>query len=65
MPSEMSVADLMTTDVVTLTEDETLALAQRCMARGRIRHPIGLDRIVERGLPLKGAGRVQKTGDQR
>jgi len=38
MPSEMSVADLMTTDVVTLTEDETLALAQRCMARGRIRH---------------------------
>ena len=38
MPSEMSVADLMTTDVVTLTEDETLAHAQRCMARGRIRH---------------------------
>jgi CBS domain-containing membrane protein len=38
MPSEMSVADLMTADVVTLTEDETLAHAQRCMARGRIRH---------------------------
>jgi len=38
MPSDMSVADLMTTDVVTLTEDETLAHAQRCMARGRIRH---------------------------
>jgi CBS domain-containing membrane protein len=38
MPSDMSVADLMSTDVVTLTEDETLAHAQRCMARGRIRH---------------------------
>jgi CBS domain-containing membrane protein len=38
MPSEMSVTDLMTTDVVTLIEDETLAHAQRCMARGRIRH---------------------------
>ena len=38
MSSQMSVGDLMTTEVVTLTEDETLALAQRCMARGRIRH---------------------------
>ncbi len=38
MPSQMCVADLMTTDLVTLTEDETLAHAQRCMARGRIRH---------------------------
>ena len=38
MPAQMSVADLMTADVVTLTEDETLAHAQRCMARGRIRH---------------------------
>jgi CBS domain-containing membrane protein len=38
MAGEMSVADLMTSDVVTLTEDETLAHAQRCMARGRIRH---------------------------
>lgn len=38
MSGQMSVADLMTTDVVTLTEDETLAHAQRCMARGRIRH---------------------------
>jgi len=28
----------MSTDLVTLTEDETLADAQRCMARGRIRH---------------------------
>lgn len=38
MPARMCVGDLMTTDVVTLTEDETLAHAQRCMARGRIRH---------------------------
>jgi CBS domain-containing membrane protein len=38
MPGLMSVADLMTRDVVTLTEDESLAHAQRCMARGRIRH---------------------------
>jgi CBS domain-containing membrane protein len=38
MPGRMSVAELMTRDVVTLTEDETLAHAQRCMARGRIRH---------------------------
>jgi CBS domain-containing membrane protein len=34
----MKVADLMSTDLVTLIEDETLAHAQRCMARGRIRH---------------------------
>jgi CBS domain-containing membrane protein len=34
----MQVADLMSTDLVTLIEDETLAHAQRCMARGRIRH---------------------------
>jgi len=48
MPSEMSVADLMTSDVVTLTEDETLAHAQRCMARGRIRHlpVVREDRLV-------------------
>ena len=38
MPARMRVGELMTTDVVTLTEDETLAHAQRCMARGRIRH---------------------------
>ncbi|MCU0233765.1 MAG: CBS domain-containing protein, partial [Thermoanaerobaculales bacterium] len=37
-PSRMKVAELMSTDLVTLTEDETLAHAQRCMARGRIRH---------------------------
>jgi len=34
----MKVRELMSTDLVTLTEDETLAHAQRCMARGRIRH---------------------------
>jgi CBS domain-containing membrane protein len=34
----MQVRELMSTDLVTLTEDETLAHAQRCMARGRIRH---------------------------
>ena len=38
MSTQMEVGDLMTTDVVTLTEDETLAHAQRWMARGRIRH---------------------------
>ncbi len=45
MPSSMTVKDLMSTDLVTLTEDETLADAQRCMARGRIRHlPVLRDR---------------------
>jgi len=38
LSEEMTVRDLMSTDLVTLTEDETLAHAQRCMARGRIRH---------------------------
>ena len=38
MSAPIEVRELMTTDVVTLTEDETLAHAQRCMARGRIRH---------------------------
>jgi len=38
MPSEVTARELMSTDLVTLTEDETLAHAQRCMARGRIRH---------------------------
>jgi CBS domain-containing membrane protein len=37
----------MSTDLVTLTEDETLADAQRCMARGRIRHlPVLRDRTL-------------------
>ena len=35
---EMTVADIMSTDVITLIEDETLAHARRCMDRGRIRH---------------------------
>ena len=38
MSAKMEVCDLMTTEVVTLTEDENLAHAQRCMAQGRIRH---------------------------
>jgi CBS domain-containing membrane protein len=38
MPAKLHACDLMTTELVTLTEDETLADAQRCMARGRIRH---------------------------
>ena len=38
MPRRMKVSELMSTDLVTLTEDETLAHAQRCMRRGRIRH---------------------------
>ena len=38
MPSAVTASELMSTDLVTLTEDETLAHAQRCMARGRIRH---------------------------
>jgi CBS domain-containing membrane protein len=47
MPGRMKVADLMSTDLVTLTEDETLAHAQRCMARGRIRHlPVVRDGLL-------------------
>jgi CBS domain-containing membrane protein len=38
MSGSMQVRELMSTDLVTLTEDETLAHAQGCMARGRIRH---------------------------
>ena len=38
MPGSMLVRELMSTELVTLTEDETLEHAQRCMARGRIRH---------------------------
>lgn len=42
---EMTVADIMSTDVITLIEDETLAHAKRCMDRGRIRHlPVLRDR---------------------
>jgi CBS domain-containing membrane protein len=38
MPGGMKVADIMSTEVVTLIEDETLAHAKSCMNRGRIRH---------------------------
>lgn len=38
MPGKMKVAKIMSTDVITLIEDETLAHAKRCMDRGRIRH---------------------------
>jgi CBS domain-containing membrane protein len=34
----MKVRDIMSTDVVTMIEDETLAHAKSCMDRGRIRH---------------------------
>ncbi len=34
----MKVSELMSTEIVTLMEDETLLHAQRCMERGRIRH---------------------------
>jgi CBS domain-containing membrane protein len=39
MPGRMKVSDIMSTDVITLIEDETLAHAKSCMDRGRIRHP--------------------------
>jgi CBS domain-containing membrane protein len=38
MPHRLTVADLMTRQVVTLAEDDTLADARRCMERGRVRH---------------------------
>jgi len=38
MPDGMKVGDIMSTDVITLIEDETLAHAKSCMDRGRIRH---------------------------
>lgn len=38
MPHRLTVGDLMTREVVTLAEDDTLADARSCMERGRIRH---------------------------
>jgi CBS domain-containing membrane protein len=38
MPHRLKVADLMTRDVVTLEEDDSLADARRSMERGRFRH---------------------------
>jgi len=45
MPGRMQVSEIMSSDVVTLIEDETLAHAKSCMDRGRIRHlPVVQDR---------------------
>jgi len=38
MPHRLKVADIMSREVVTLTEDDTLADARTCMERGRVRH---------------------------
>jgi len=38
MPHRMRVRELMSIDLVTLTEEDTLAHAERCMVQGRIRH---------------------------
>jgi len=38
MPHRLTLGDIMTRDVVTLAEDDTLADARSCMERGRIRH---------------------------
>ncbi len=47
MPRHMKVRELMSRELVTLTEDETLAHAERCMARGRIRHlPVVRGRVL-------------------
>jgi len=38
MPHRLTLSDIMTRDLVTLAEDDTLADARSCMERGRIRH---------------------------
>ena len=38
MPHRLTVGDIMTRDVVTLAEDDTLADARSCMDHGRLRH---------------------------
>lgn len=38
MPYRLKLADIMTRDVITLSEDDSLADARSCMDRGRIRH---------------------------
>jgi len=38
MPHRLTLGEIMTRDVVTLAEDDTLADARSCMERGRIRH---------------------------
>ncbi len=38
MPYRLTVADIMSRELVTLTEEDTLADARACMARARLRH---------------------------
>jgi CBS domain-containing membrane protein len=38
VPHRLTVGEIMTREVVTLAEDDTLADARRCMERGRVRH---------------------------
>ena len=38
MPHRLTVGDIMTREVATLAEDDTLADARQCMQRGRLRH---------------------------
>ncbi|MGQ9494657.1 MAG: CBS domain-containing protein [Thermoanaerobaculaceae bacterium] len=38
MPYRLKLADIMTREVITLSEDDSLADARSCMDRGRIRH---------------------------
>ncbi len=38
MPHRLTVGEIMTREVVTLAEDDTLADARSCMERGRVRH---------------------------
>jgi CBS domain-containing membrane protein len=38
MPHRLTVGDIMTREVVTLAEDDTLADARSCMERGKLRH---------------------------
>jgi CBS domain-containing membrane protein len=38
MPHRLTVGDIMSRDVITLAEDDTLADARHCMERGRVRH---------------------------
>jgi CBS domain-containing membrane protein len=38
MPHRLTVADIMTREVITLAEDDTLSDARACMEQGRVRH---------------------------
>ena len=38
MPHRLTVADIMSREVITLAEDDTLSDARGCMERGRVRH---------------------------